>query len=88
LPRRAPHFYLAVSTLLIREAIKSDSDKGNTGLAELINGSDARKEDKIKVTANDVAQQRQAIKKAGTAVPAPTRGGRGKKGGASATSQS
>lgn len=58
---------LGPKTLLIREAIAAHPDTGNTGLAELINGSDARKQDKIKVSANDVAQQRQAMKKAGLA---------------------
>ncbi len=40
----------------------------------MINGSPARKEDKIKLTANDVAQQRHALKKAGICpanAPAP-----------------
>lgn len=73
---------LGPKSLLIREAIRAHADLGNTELAELINSSDARKEDKIKVTANDVAQQRQAMKKAGETVPTPTRGGGMKKGGA------
>jgi hypothetical protein len=62
---------LGPKSLLIREAITAHPDRGNTELAELIGSSDARKQDKITVTANDVAQQRQAMKKAGTA-PAPT----------------
>lgn len=37
----------------------------NKDLAELINSSDARNEDRIEVSANDIAQQKQAMKKAG-----------------------
>lgn len=72
---------LGPKSLLIRDAIRSHPKLGNTELAELINGSDARKEDKIKVTAQDIAAQKQAMKKAGETVPAATGGGRGKKGG-------
>jgi hypothetical protein len=54
---------LGAKSLLIRDAIKAHPKMGNTGLAELIMGSDARKEDGIKVTAQDVAQQKQAMKK-------------------------
>ena len=42
-------------------------DKGNTALAELLNDSADRMDDKIKVTANDVAAQKQAMKKTGAA---------------------
>jgi hypothetical protein len=49
-------------TALIRDAIKANPDKGNTELANLINSSDARKLDKLTVTANDIAQQKQALK--------------------------
>jgi hypothetical protein len=73
---------LGPKSLLIREAIQAHPDKGNTELAELIGSSDARREDKIKVTANDVAQQRQAMKKAGAAVPVRATSGGAKKGGA------
>jgi hypothetical protein len=55
-------------TLVIRDAIKAHPDKSNKELAELINSSDARKEDKINVTPADVNQQKQALKK--LAVPA------------------
>src|SRR5262245_85427 len=72
---------LGPKSLLIREAIRAHPDKGNTDLAELINSSDARKEDKIKVQPGDIAAQRQARKKAGEAVPAEARKGGRKKGG-------
>jgi stage V sporulation protein SpoVS len=64
---------LGAKSLLIRDAIKAHPDKGNTALAALINGSDARKQDKITVSANDVAAQRQALKKVAEArgEPAP-----------------
>jgi hypothetical protein len=55
-------------TLVIREAIRTHPDKGNADLAELINSAEARKEDRISVTAADVNQQKQALKK--LAVPA------------------
>jgi hypothetical protein len=70
---------LGAKSLLIRDAITANPDKGNTQLAEMIAGSDARKEGKIKVTANDVAQQRQAMKKAGD-LPAPAKPGKKKAG--------
>jgi hypothetical protein len=54
---------LGAKSLLIRDAIKAHPKLGNKGLAELINSSDARKQDKIVVKASDVAQQRQAMKK-------------------------
>jgi hypothetical protein len=54
---------LGAKSLLIREAINTHPKMGNTALAKLIMGSDARKEDKLKVKASDVAQQRQAMKK-------------------------
>jgi hypothetical protein len=54
---------LGAKSLLIRESIKAHPKTGNTKLAEQINTSEARKEDGLKVTAQDVAQQRQAMKK-------------------------
>jgi len=72
---------LGPKSTLIREAITANPDVGNTDLADLINASDARKDDKIKVTANDVAQQRQAMKKAGAAPAKPARGKPGRKPG-------
>ena len=59
---------LGPKSRLIREAIKAHSNMGNTELAELINASDARKEDRLEVTANDIAQQKTALKKTGAIV--------------------
>src|SRR4051795_5393275 len=53
---------LSPKSQLIREAIKANPKLGNAELAKLINSSDARKEDKIKVTATDVGNQKQALK--------------------------
>src|SRR5437870_5158540 len=64
---------LGPKSKLIREAISANAGKGNTELAELLNGAAERKTDKIKVTANDVSQQRQALKNLGTATPAPAK---------------
>jgi hypothetical protein len=58
---------LGPKSLLIRQAITTHSGKGNTELAELLNDSHDRMDDKIKVTAQDVAAQRQAMKKPGAA---------------------
>jgi hypothetical protein len=63
---------LGPKSLLIRDAIKAHPDMGNTELAEMINSSDARKEDKISVKPGDIAQQKQAMKKAGETMPAAT----------------
>ena len=59
---------LGPKSRLIREAIKAHLNMGNTELAELINASDARKEDRLEVTANDIAQQKTALKKTGAVV--------------------
>lgn len=61
---------LGPKSLLIRQAITAHPGKGNTELAEMLNDAEERMDDKIKVTAQDVATQRQAMKKAGTAPPA------------------
>jgi hypothetical protein len=62
---------LGPKSRLIREALGTHPDTGNTELAELINDADERMDDKIKVTAQDVAAQRQAMKKPGAlTVPA------------------
>jgi hypothetical protein len=58
---------LGPKSLLIRQAITTHPGKGNTELAELLNDSHDRMDDKIKVTAQDVAAQRQAMKKTGAA---------------------
>lgn len=56
---------LGPKSRLIRQAISANPQKGNTELAEMLSAAKERKEDKITVTAQDVAQQRQAMKKAG-----------------------
>src|SRR4051794_25553634 len=53
---------LSPKSKLIREALKANPKLGNADPAKLINSSDARKEDKIKVTATDVGNQKQALK--------------------------
>jgi hypothetical protein len=53
---------LSPKSKLIREALKANPKLGNADLAKLINSSDARKGDKIKVTATDVGNQKQALK--------------------------
>jgi hypothetical protein len=68
---------LGPKSLLIREAIKNNPHLGNTGLADLINRSDTAQKDKIKVTANDIAQQKQAMKKLGELAPAKKAAGKG-----------
>jgi cell division septation protein DedD len=62
---------LGPKALLIRRAIHDHPDKGNTALAEILNDSNDRMDDKIKVTANDVAAQKQAMKN-GSPTPART----------------
>jgi hypothetical protein len=61
---------LGPKSILIREAITANPDLGNTQIAQLLNGHEDRKKDKIEVTANDIAQQKQALKKTGVALPA------------------
>ena len=63
---------LGPKSLLIRDAIKAHPNKGNKEIAELINDSHDRMDDKIKVTPQDIAQQKQAMKKAGGEAAAPT----------------
>lgn len=58
---------LGPKSVLIRQAITAHPDKGNTAIAELLNDAEERMDDKIKVTAQDVASQRQAMKKPGAA---------------------
>jgi hypothetical protein len=53
---------LSPKSQLIREALKANPKLGNADLAKLINSSDVRKEDKIKVTATDIGNQKQALK--------------------------
>jgi hypothetical protein len=56
-------------TLLIRDAIKANPGMGNKELAAKLMDSNDRMDDKIKVTPQDVAQQKQELKKAGVSVP-------------------
>ncbi len=56
---------LGPKSLLIRDAVNAHPDMGNTELAEMINASPARKEDKLSVKPGEIAQQKQAMKKAG-----------------------
>jgi hypothetical protein len=63
---------LGPKSVLIRTAIKNNPDLGNTEIAQLINGSEERKKDKIEVKPADIAAQRQAMKKAGETLPAPS----------------
>src|SRR5262249_20593770 len=57
-------------TLLIRDALQAQPDKGPKEIADLINASDARKQDKIEVKPLDVSQQKLLLKKAAQAEPA------------------
>ena len=57
---------LGEKSLVIGEAIAARvRDKGDAAIAEMLNDADERMDDKIKVTAQDVAAQKQAMKKAG-----------------------
>lgn len=75
---------LGSKSVLIRDAITSHPNKGNTEIAEMLNGDEERKADRIKVSARDVATQRQAMRKVGTPARARRRSGAkkpGRKGG-------
>src|SRR5258707_11766702 len=52
-------------SIQIRNAIAANPDMGNTGIAEMLNDAPERMDDKIKVSAQDVASQRQAMRKSG-----------------------
>src|SRR6266566_872660 len=56
---------LGPKSRLIRQALGAHPDKGNSELAEMLNDAEERMDDKLKVTAQDVAAQRQAMKKPG-----------------------
>jgi hypothetical protein len=56
---------LGEKSILIRNAITAHPDKTPKEIADLLNDSDDRMDDKIKVTPNDVSQQKQAMKKPG-----------------------
>ena len=72
---------LGPKSILIREAIIAHPDKGNTELAAFLNDADERMDDKFKITAQDVAAQKQAMKKSGTEPPVTTGNKRGRKPG-------
>jgi hypothetical protein len=62
---------LGPKSKLIRQAITANPGKDNTELAELLSAAKERKDDKLKITAQDVATQRQALKQLGaTKAPA------------------
>src|SRR5262249_50703174 len=79
---------LGPKSMLIREAITANPGKGNTEIATMLMDAEERMDDKIKVTAQDVATQRQAMKKpgaqkapaAGATAPKHAGNGRGKPG--------
>src|SRR3954447_22763845 len=56
-------------TLLIRDALQAHPDKGPKEIADLINASDARKQDRIEIKPIDVSQQKLALKKAAQVEP-------------------
>src|SRR4051812_44175387 len=62
---------LSPKSKLIREALGAHPNLGNAKLADLLNASDARKEDKITFRASDVSQQRQVLKKAAKKTKSP-----------------
>src|SRR5262245_26958969 len=56
---------LGPKSRLIRDAITEHPKKTPKEIAELHNDAEERMDDKIKVTPNDVSQQKQAMKKPG-----------------------
>jgi hypothetical protein len=62
---------LGAKSLLIRDAIKANPDLGNKAIAEKLMDSADRRDDKIKVTPQDIAQQKQAMKSGKATPPAP-----------------
>lgn len=60
---------LSEKSVLIRELITNNPGLGNKEIAELLNGHEDRKKDKIEVKPGDVAQQKQAMKKGSEAAP-------------------
>ena len=58
---------LGAKSLLIRDAPQAHPDKSPKEIADLINDSDAMKQDKIEVKPIDVSQQKLALKKAAQA---------------------
>jgi hypothetical protein len=72
---------LGPKSSLIRDAINAHPDKAPKELAEMINASPARKEDRIKVKRAEISQQKQLMKKAGKgpAAKAPARAKAGRR---------
>ena len=63
---------LGPKSALIRETIQNNPDLQNREIAQLINGAgENKKKDKLEVTPDDIAQQKQALKKLGGAFQAP-----------------
>lgn len=58
---------LGAKSILIRNAITANPGKGNTDLATMLMDAEERMDDRLKITAQDVAAQRQAMKKPGAA---------------------
>ena len=56
---------ISAKSLLIRQAIISHPDKTPKEVAEALNDSHDRMDDKLKFTPNDISQQKQAMKKPG-----------------------
>ena len=72
---------LSPKSQLIREAIAAHPKLGNTQLAELINGAEGRKTDKIQVNATDVSNQAPAVLRRSTARRRRRRSAQGTEGG-------
>ena len=77
---------ISAKSLLIRQAIIAHPDKTPKEVAELLNDSHDRMDDKLKFTPNDISQQKQAMKKPGATVapaaapaPAATKPANGRK---------
>src|SRR5262245_19308933 len=56
---------LGAKSKLIREAIAANPGLGNKDLADRLNSAEERKQDRLTFKADDVAQQKQAMKKPG-----------------------
>ena len=75
---------ISAKSLLIRQAVTAHPDKTPKEIAELLNDSHDRMDDKLKFTPNDISQQKQAMKKPGATVapaaaPAATKPANGRK---------
>jgi hypothetical protein len=78
---------LGPKSSLIRDAINAHPDKAPKELAEMINASPARKEDRIKVTPAEISQQKQLMRKAGKGPAAPAGKKRGQRAAAPAAAR-